>query len=441
MDKQTHAKSWIVYAGIAFIWIVSLLVIANGVFGADYVITSCQDLQDIQLDAAGNYSLASDIDCSDTLNWNAGAGFSPIENFTGLLNGNGHVIDKLFINRASQQIIGLIAFNPSYAAYLAAVISDIGLTNLNYTCGEYCGGFAGYQGSTLIRCFSTGSITGTFSAYAGGLAGVNIGNISDCWTAVNITGYNKKSGLSAYNGGSISNVYSLSYCYGDGGYGERGGICSIESGGSMYGKSFWNSDLFSATSNQKCASASLGVNEFSMNTSQMQTQSTYSGWDFTGTWQICTRANPQSFPTLRVFGLCCQGDWSCEEYSACGNYQQDCLRVHDGRCGYAYDPALDGNLSSFGKNCTINAQSESVEFLEFDLRYSSNVLLFIGLIMIWLILLGMAFAFSNYILYAAAFMASVFVGVIAAQISWIISIGIIMIMVVIGINYLSKFEN
>lgn len=439
MDKQTHAKSWIAYAGIAFIWIVSLLVIANRVFGADYVITSCQDLQDIQLDAAGNYSLASDIDCSDTLNWNAGAGFSPIENFTGLLNGNGHVIDKLFINRPSQQIIGLIAFNPSYAAYLAAVISDIGLTNLNYTCGSYCGGFAGYQGSTLIRCFSTGSITGTFSAYAGGLAGVNIGNISDCWTAVNITGYNKKSGLSAYNGGSISNVYSLSYCYGDGGYGERGGICSTESGGSMYGKSFWNSDLFSATSNQKCASGSLGVNEFSMNTSQMQTQSTYSGWDFTGTWQICTRANPQSFPTLRVFGLCCQGDWSCEEYSACGNYQQDCLRVHDGRCGYAYDAALDGNLSLWGRNCSINANTESVKLENFDLKYPGNQIIFFILIFIWIACLVLSFVLSNHLFYILAFVMGIFIGIICFQIHWIIAFAILMFEVYMGIRYLPSF--
>ena len=64
-------------------------------------IGNCIDLQKIGNDVgyplSGNYVLANDIDCSDTVNWNANAGFVPIGNyatrFTGTLDGQNHKIN------------------------------------------------------------------------------------------------------------------------------------------------------------------------------------------------------------------------------------------------------------------------------------------------------------------------------------------------------------
>ncbi|OYT33739.1 MAG: hypothetical protein B6U87_03005, partial [Candidatus Aenigmarchaeota archaeon ex4484_52] len=55
-------------------------------------ISTCQELQDINKNLAGDYYMANDIDCSDTINWNKGKGFEPIQFFAGLLDGEGHKI-------------------------------------------------------------------------------------------------------------------------------------------------------------------------------------------------------------------------------------------------------------------------------------------------------------------------------------------------------------
>lgn len=108
--------------------IVALLVIAGGVFlvkpylaraisvnpssmsgsglpGIPYMVTDCQDLQDISLNLTANYQLANNIDCSDTVNWDAGSGFTPIGQngnaFNGRLDGRGYTINGLHIDRSS----------------------------------------------------------------------------------------------------------------------------------------------------------------------------------------------------------------------------------------------------------------------------------------------------------------------------------------------------
>ncbi len=87
-----------------------LLALAVGVHEAQAVtvISTAQQLQDIQSNLAGNYVLGADVDASVTATWNGGAGFLPIGNsskpFTGTLNGDGHVIINLFIASAATNV-------------------------------------------------------------------------------------------------------------------------------------------------------------------------------------------------------------------------------------------------------------------------------------------------------------------------------------------------
>ena len=99
-----------------------------------YEITNCSQLQDIAGDLSGDYVLANDIDCSGTNTWNGGAGFWPIGDgvmnngdFTGTLDGQGHTISGLTINRAD--------FNAGNAAM---ILSTAGATvqNLHMTGGS-----------------------------------------------------------------------------------------------------------------------------------------------------------------------------------------------------------------------------------------------------------------------------------------------------------------
>jgi hypothetical protein len=78
-------------------------------------ISNCYQLQDIQNNPTGNYILTGDIDCSGTDNWNYDAdsgtylGFTPITGFSGGLDGNGHAINGLFIQRPASDNVGIFA--------------------------------------------------------------------------------------------------------------------------------------------------------------------------------------------------------------------------------------------------------------------------------------------------------------------------------------------
>lgn len=72
-------------------------------------ITNCQELQNMSENLEASYTLANDIDCTDTVTWNEGKGFLPIganqdghatDIFTGVFNGAGHSITGLYINQS-----------------------------------------------------------------------------------------------------------------------------------------------------------------------------------------------------------------------------------------------------------------------------------------------------------------------------------------------------
>ncbi len=100
-----------------------------------YLINNCQQFQDIQNDLFGNYELAKDIDCSDTINWNGGAGFQPIGNFfsrvafSGVLAGNNYTISDLYINLDNQEY----AFAAPFSVTNGALIQDVRILRPDYS--------------------------------------------------------------------------------------------------------------------------------------------------------------------------------------------------------------------------------------------------------------------------------------------------------------------
>jgi hypothetical protein len=65
-----------------------------------------RDLQSIS-GTVGLYALGDDINASVTNTWNGGAGFTPIGQFYGTLEGLGHKISNLHINNAGANSVGL----------------------------------------------------------------------------------------------------------------------------------------------------------------------------------------------------------------------------------------------------------------------------------------------------------------------------------------------
>lgn len=124
-----------------------------GTISDPYQIEKIKQLQNI-----GNYDFLLDkhyillhnIDASDTKNWDNGKGFIPIgskgtdiyNSFTGSINGNGHIINNLYINRPDCQYVGLIAHMKQ------ASVSKLGMTNCDITGASYVGAIVGFIRNT-----------------------------------------------------------------------------------------------------------------------------------------------------------------------------------------------------------------------------------------------------------------------------------------------------
>lgn len=194
-------------------------------------ITSCEELQNISIGSTGEYVLSGNIDCSSIAN------FTPIESFSGTLDGQNHTIDNLTINRPDD---GGVALFKSFD--VGITVTNINLTNVNITglngVGCIIGSSITSAMSLLNKVNCSGNITGS-STDVGGLIGfINYARVTNSSFSgtVDGTGADSVGGLigvlanegpadiimtDSYFNGSIfgnSNIGGLigyEYCFGD----------------------------------------------------------------------------------------------------------------------------------------------------------------------------------------------------------------------------------
>ncbi|EKF17510.1 MBG domain-containing protein [Nitratireductor pacificus] len=120
------------------------------------------------------YELANDIDASVTSSWNGGAGFAPVS-LRGSLDGNGHGIDGLHINRPSQSNVALVSYweDNYFTSGRALEIKDITITNAAVTGGSQVAILVGDTGGGNAHAhnMSNVAVSGTVQANSWG-AGV-----------------------------------------------------------------------------------------------------------------------------------------------------------------------------------------------------------------------------------------------------------------------------
>ena len=131
---------------------------------------------------SAHYRLLADIDASESVLENDGAGFVPIGTtsttyypFTGSFHGNGHVIHNLYINRPNERYIGLFA-------ELTGSIDSLGIMGGKVTGYAYVGGLAGISiGGNFLQNFDSLPIIGHMQS--GGLLGFALDTtiIRNCW--------------------------------------------------------------------------------------------------------------------------------------------------------------------------------------------------------------------------------------------------------------------
>ncbi len=254
-----------------------------------YIITTCQQLQDMNYFVSSHFILGNDIDCSDTVNWHMGMGFTPIgqgfNTFTGSFDGKGFEINGLYLDRNDFNGIGLFGVTQNavlknvfltdvtiYSTYRTQVgalvgraintqISNVYSTGNIYTSGIRAGG--GWQiggvagnldGSTLSSCASivnigiSGAPLGATAAafYRGGLVGrVDNSTVTDSYARGVVEG-NNSAGFSGYVNltGIIQNSYSTGLVFGPT---APKGFNSTSEVGSTFTNSYWDMDTSTLT--------------------------------------------------------------------------------------------------------------------------------------------------------------------------------------------------
>jgi len=202
-------------------------------------------LQGMNNNLTGNYALGSNIDASDTVNWNNGKGFDAIGQsqvkidggiklpeggippevelpfFQGNFHGLGHKIDGLTINQARPEWGSLVSVPETapqglFSITYGSVLRDVGLTNASLYGYAYMGALSGLHLSGNIKnAYSTGQVNGLL--YVGGLIGLaghtggtesSLQRISGSYSDANVKGVVGVGGLAAGSAIPIYNSYA-----------------------------------------------------------------------------------------------------------------------------------------------------------------------------------------------------------------------------------------
>ncbi|NLJ40047.1 MAG: hypothetical protein GX352_00310 [Clostridiales bacterium] len=278
-----------------------------------YIITTADELDSIRNQSGANYKLGADIDLSSYgLDYDGGKGWLPINGgdywFTGSLDGVGHTISGLKINRPDTEFVGLFGRIGSNGTVKNIKLKDVDVVG-GVNAGGLAGQIVGMQPITGARAdiqmiSVTGKIKGTQNT--GGLAGSAFrADISQVFCDVEVeqapnysaggivgflgdrsvisnsyavgsvtnTGGRTLGGLAGHideQQSSIKNSYAAVSVQGR----ESGGLAGINQG--TVTSSYYDSGIAGVT-------AGAGT---PLSTAQMMKQSTFVDWDFTNIWRI-----------------------------------------------------------------------------------------------------------------------------------------------------------
>ncbi|HPO13523.1 MAG TPA: GLUG motif-containing protein [Candidatus Hydrogenedentes bacterium] len=227
--RDSHAR-FLFVRGLLLYGILALGVLTSA-YGDAIPIASIEELQKIGNDAAypldGDYILTQDIDASDTVNWNDGAGFEPIginydSFFSGSFNGQNHTISGLTINHPDEEELDVGLFR---CMDDVGKIENLGLLGGSITGGINVGGFVGRNYGSVDNCYGTEPVAGINNI--GVIVGWNSGEIMNCSATGGVTGEESVGGLAG------ANCYGrIAYCY------ATGAVAGVEYLGGLAGSSY-----------------------------------------------------------------------------------------------------------------------------------------------------------------------------------------------------------
>jgi hypothetical protein len=266
---------------------VSIVPTGSGTSSSPYQISTLNHLYWLSITSSvwGKYFIqTADIDASTTLYWNSGAGFSPIGNgttsFSGNYNGQDHTISGLYINRSSQDYVGLFGSN-------SGTILNLGVRNATVN-GETCTGkMVGYNTGSIYYCCATGTVSSS-SIFVGGFTGQNRGSVHDCYTLGSVTGGSWTGGFAGqqYGSGYITGCY-VSGSAPSGSY-QGGFVGAVASGGSV-STCYWDNQN-GPTKGYDSYYSGGSFGGTGLDSASMKVKSNF-GMDFTSIWTTSSTVN------------------------------------------------------------------------------------------------------------------------------------------------------
>jgi hypothetical protein len=321
----------------------------NGEPNNPYRIATAEDLNDI-----GNHTEDWDA-CfvlTDDINLSAYTGTqfkiigpSYITPFSGVFDGNGHIISNFTYDSNNAERIGIFGFIDSGGDIRNVTMENV---SINVIHGQVIGSLAGVNNGTISNCHIEGTISDGNGI--GGLVGVHLfGTISCCSAKGSVSGYNNSGGLTAWNegiilcsfadcnvsgrndiagglaganwdAGTILNCYSTGAVDGNSSVGGLIGSVSLgiisncyttalvngnkyvgvlagDSIATDFAGCFWNKDI---NPDLNGIGDTSDPNVIGKTTAEMKRQSTFAdaGWDFVEIWNI---GENQTYPFLRKY--------------------------------------------------------------------------------------------------------------------------------------------
>lgn len=164
----------------------------SGTDADPYVVTTAEELQAMADDLTAHYELGDDIDAGETAAWNDGQGFEPVGGtdtpFTGSVDGNGHRIAGLTVDRSDRNYLGLFGHSEGTVSHLELEIALRG--------ASFAGGVVGknHEGGEIRDVSATVDIA-MDDSFVGGVVGYNKGHVADAETRGTVSADNKTGGL------------------------------------------------------------------------------------------------------------------------------------------------------------------------------------------------------------------------------------------------------
>ncbi len=158
------------------------------------IATLCQ-LQDVRSDLYAHYVQVANIDASPSRGWSGGAGFHPIEPFSGAFDGAGRQISALHINRPETDTVGLFSRLAEDGIAKGVVLLDAWVKGKNSV-----GALVGFNDGTVMNSVvRSAQVSGSRAgANIGGLAGGNGGLLIDSGASAEVDGGRYVGGLVGY---------------------------------------------------------------------------------------------------------------------------------------------------------------------------------------------------------------------------------------------------